>query len=130
VRETLAALHAAGYRLALVSNTWWAADFHDTHLARYGLIDLLPVRIYSCDMPHAKPHPSIFRAALEQVGVEAGQAVYVGDRPDIDVQGAHDAGLRGVMIRSPYEHTPLGATRPDAIIDELDELPAALEQMQ
>lgn len=131
VRETLDKLHAAGYKLGIVSNTWWAADFHDAHLARYNLLDLLPVRLYSCDLPHSKPHPDIFKDALARVGVEPAEAVFVGDRPDIDVRAAQAVGMRGVLIRSPYmppyERPPQGEPAPDAIIDELADLPAAVE---
>lgn len=127
VRETLETLRTA-YLLGLISNSNWAADLHDQHLAEYGLLDALPVRIYSCDMPHMKPHPSIFQAALDRLGVTASESVYVGDRPDIDVAGAQRAGLRGILIWSPYEDTPLDGYHPDAIVEELPELPAALER--
>jgi putative hydrolase of the HAD superfamily len=130
VRETLQALHESGHRLGLVSNTWWSADFHDAHLARYGLLNLLPVRLYSCDLPHTKPHPAIFKTALERIGADAGEAVFVGDRLDNDVKGAQDAGMRAVLIRLSYEtgeDTAPDGVIPDAIIDELPELPAALE---
>ena len=39
VRETLQTLHDKGLKLGIVSNTWWSAEFHDSHLARYGLLD-------------------------------------------------------------------------------------------
>jgi putative hydrolase of the HAD superfamily len=131
VKETLQALHERGLRLGIVSNTWWGADFHDAHLARYGLLDLLPVRLYSCDLPHTKPHPAIFKTALERIGAEASETIFIGDRPDIDVKGAQDAGMRGILINvryePPYEHTPRAGIEPDAVIDELADLAAALE---
>lgn len=129
VRETLEALHSSGTKMGIISNTWWAADFHDSHLAHYEILDLLPVRIYSCEQEHVKPHPAIFENALQQIGVEAGQAVYVGDRPDIDVRGAQGAGMRAVLIHTPYQDAPLDEVVPDAVIDELPELPAALEKL-
>jgi putative hydrolase of the HAD superfamily len=133
VKESLQKLHETGYKLGIVSNTWWSAEFHDGHLARYGILDLIPVRLYSCDLPHTKPHPHIFKTALERIGVDAADAVFVGDRPDIDVKGAQDVGMRGVLIRvpyePPYEHTPRDGIVPDAIIDELADLPAALDKI-
>jgi putative hydrolase of the HAD superfamily len=129
LRETLDALRGAGMKLGLISNTFWAADLHDRHLADYGLLDYLPVRIYSSELHHSKPYPLIFATALERLGVAAAESIYVGDRPDVDVVGAQRAGLRGILIRSPYENTPLDGIQPDAIIDELPDLPAALERI-
>ncbi len=129
VRETVAALHNSGYALGLISNTFWAADIHDRHLAEYHLLDFFPIRLYSCDLPHAKPHPAIFQAALDRLGVSPRDAVYVGDRPDVDVAGSQKVGMRGILIHSPYETSPLNGIAPNAIIDELPELPAALEHL-
>jgi putative hydrolase of the HAD superfamily len=129
-QETLEALKAAGCKIGLISNTFWAADLHDRHLAQHGLIDLFDMRVYSCDTPHCKPHPSIFLDTLAVLGVTPGDAAYVGDRPDLDVLGAQHAGMRGILIRSPYEHTPLGDVVPDAIIDELPDLIPALERLE
>jgi HAD superfamily hydrolase (TIGR01509 family) len=129
-RETLSALKEAGYQLALISNTYWAADLHDRHLAEYGLIEFFDVRVYSADTTHVKPHPSIFTDTLTALGVEPHEAAYVGDRPDIDVKGAQQVGMRGILIRSPYDQTPLGEIVPDAIIDELPELIPALERLE
>jgi HAD superfamily hydrolase (TIGR01509 family) len=128
--ETIRALHEAGYALGIISNTFWAADLHDRHLAEQGVLDYFPVRIYSCDNPHMKPHPAIFADALAQIGVAAGEAVYVGDRGVIDVGAAQKVGMRGVLIRSPYLPDEPGEVVPDAIVDELPDLPNALETLQ
>lgn len=132
VPGVLAGLAEAGYALGLISNTHWAADIHDRHLAEHGLLNLLPVRLYSCDTPYMKPHPGIFQSALEQMALPAAEAVYVGDRPDVDVDAAQQAGLRGILIHSPYRTEfgdDFGGVKPDAAIDELTELPAALDAL-
>ncbi len=130
VVETLTSLTQAGYSLGLISNTFWAVDLHDKHLAQFGLLNLLPVRVYSCDSQHTKPHPSIFHAALQQMNIGAKNAAYVGDRPDLDVAGAQQAGMQGVLIRSPYYDASSGHGKPDAVIEEIPELPHALQQME
>jgi putative hydrolase of the HAD superfamily len=127
VRETLAALHARGYRLGLLSNTFWAADLHDRHLEAFGLMNFLPVRVYSAEQPHVKPHPAIFQEALARLEVDASEAAYVGDRLDTDVMGAQRVGMRSVLIRSPYREEQSETIVPDAVIDELPELLPALE---
>jgi HAD superfamily hydrolase (TIGR01549 family) len=45
-----------------------------------------------------KPHPTIFQAALERLGVAAGEAVMVGDSPAEDVDGARAIGMRGILV--------------------------------
>jgi putative hydrolase of the HAD superfamily len=68
-----------------------------------------------------KPHPSVFAAALDAVGVDdPATAVYVGDRLHDDVFGAQQAGLRGVWRRS--SSVPGWDVEPDAVVDSLTEL--------
>jgi putative hydrolase of the HAD superfamily len=129
-KGTLETLKAVGCKIGLISNTYWAADLHDRHLAQHGLIDLFDVRVYSCNAPHCKPHRSIFLDTLALIRIAPHDAVYVGDRPDLDVLGAQRAGMYGILIRSPYDHTPVGNVGPDAIIDELPDLIPALERLE
>ena len=53
-----------------------------------------------------KPDPSFFEAALSQIGVEAEQAVMIGDRYQLDVVGAYRAGITTVLV------DPLGRDYP------------------
>lgn len=126
LHEMLDALKARGYQMAIISNSYWAADLHDRHLAEHGLLGYFPLRLYSCDTPYMKPHPAIFRQALEALGLAPQEAAYVGDRPDVDIAGAQNVGMYGVLIESPYRTEGLGNVVPDAIISELPELPNAL----
>jgi putative hydrolase of the HAD superfamily len=45
-----------------------------------------------------KPDARIFQLALQQAGLGAGEAVYVGDLYSIDVLGARGAGLTAVLL--------------------------------
>jgi HAD superfamily hydrolase (TIGR01662 family) len=134
-RETLETLTRQGYKIALISNTYWAGDLHDRHVAQYGLIDFLSVRVYSSDEPHQKPHPAIFQRTLEKIGATPSESVYIGDRIDVDIAGAHRAGMKAVLIHSPYievDNAPQGdpaEMTPDAAINELPDLPAILSQL-
>jgi HAD superfamily hydrolase (TIGR01509 family) len=127
--EVLAQLHAAGYRLGVISNTLQPARCMDASLARRGLLPLFDATLYSSEAGVAKPHPGIFRAALDALEVPAERAVHVGDRLIADVMGAQGAGLRAVLIRVPGRHEASPSITPDAVIDELTELPAALERL-
>lgn len=127
--ETLRALHENGYQLGLLSNTYWAGDLHDKHLKDFGILAYLPTRLYSSNHSFVKPHPSIFCHILSMMGADADTAAYIGDRPDVDVAGAQAAGMKGILIRSPYRLEGLPDGQPDAIISELPELIPALERL-
>jgi putative hydrolase of the HAD superfamily len=135
-REVLKTLTDQGYKIALISNTYWSSDLHDRHIAEFQLMDFLPVRAYSCDEPYQKPHPEIFKRTLERIGIQPAESIYVGDRIDVDILGAHRAGMKGVLIQSPYletDHTPKGEAQemiPDATIAELPELPTVVNRFK
>lgn len=73
----------------------------------------------------AKPDAGIFHAACDALEVAPDEAVYVGDDPVLDVQGAQNAGLRGVWMNRPelqrQQALPRGV-QPDAICTTLYEL--------
>jgi putative hydrolase of the HAD superfamily len=123
---TLRALRDRGLRLGLLSNTHWPRVFHERFLARDGLVELLDHRLYTSEMTHLKPHPSVFSAALDALDVaDPAAAVFVGDRPYDDVWGAQRAGLRGVLVAN--DHAPAWDVTPDAVVGALAELPAVLD---
>jgi putative hydrolase of the HAD superfamily len=119
---TLRALRAAELKTGLLSNTHWPESFHEHFLDRDGLADLLDARAYTSNMARSKPHPSAFEHILARLGVAPERAVMVGDRPIDDVRGAQQAGLRGIWRPHPGS-PPLETVIPDAIIQNLSELP-------
>ena len=126
-RETLHALRECGLRTGLLSNTHWPRAQHEAWLARDGLLDLLDVRVYTSDLDVVKPHEDAFGALLDAVGVDAGEAVFVGDRLWDDVYGAAQVGMRTVWIRN--DVVPRYDVTPDATIDTLAELPAVIADL-
>ena len=123
---TLAALRGRGLQIGLVSNTMWPGEYHRRELDRFGLTPYLQQALFSADEGVWKPQPGIYRRALDALGVEAREALFVGDQPEHDVLGAQQVGMRGV-----YKHN--GRARatdvcPDAAIAHLSELPALIEQ--
>lgn len=120
-RETLHALRAAGFRLALITNGSIGMQSRKLeHLALSPLFDA--VLISDAEGVH-KPDPEIFRRALERLGVEAGQACYVGNHPEFDVAGAKAAGLTAIWRRDPFFAPPLDA---DVVIETVGDLLAEL----
>jgi putative hydrolase of the HAD superfamily len=53
--------------------------------------------VFSSEIGKRKPHPAIFEAVLERLGVAPGDALFVGDRRLEDVQGAKELGMTTVQ---------------------------------
>jgi HAD superfamily hydrolase (TIGR01509 family) len=120
-RETLVLLRERGYRLGLLSNTWWAAEWHNADIAAHGLGDLMDELVYTSDLPHSKPHASVFREIASRLGVAVEECVMIGDRQIDDVSGAKAVGMRGVWRRNDSGF-PTSDVTPDAIVDRVSEL--------
>ncbi len=125
-RETLQLLRERDYRIGLLSNTWWAAEWHNADLAAHGLTDLLDEVAYTSDLPHSKPHPSVFLEVARRLNVEPKACVMVGDRMIDDISGALGAGMRAVWKRNDYPWPKPEHILPTATITYLAELPTLL----
>ncbi|NLF33114.1 MAG: HAD family hydrolase [Planctomycetes bacterium] len=119
---------ADGLTLAVVSNTFIPGGVLDRHLRDLGLLELFPVRLYSCDVRYRKPHRRIFRLALQRAGLTACEALFVGDTPRADILGARRAGMLAVL-KDPHGHHAASRIRPDYTVRSLLELPGILEQL-
>jgi putative hydrolase of the HAD superfamily len=93
--EALARLQAAGLRLGVVSNSDGRVE---QALEAAGLRRYFDVVIDSALVGVEKPDPRIFQAALERLGVEPDEALYVGDLYRVDVIGARAAGIEAILL--------------------------------
>ena len=93
--ECMAALHAAGLRLAVVTNkSQEAADrLNETLLRPYAFDAVFGNR----DGIPVKPDPTSTRMVLRQLDVRPAEAVFVGDG-ETDVQTAKNAGMRSISV--------------------------------
>ena len=117
---------ARGLRVVLVTNTLSRGDAEVLRdWQRAGLADAIDAVVSSHSAGWEKPHPEIYRRALELAGVAPREVFMVGDDPVCDVQGAQAVGLRAVWRRTAHHRLPADV-RPDAVLERLDELPAAV----
>jgi putative hydrolase of the HAD superfamily len=112
VAPALAALVEAlpGLRLGIVTNG--EGEPQRAKLAAIGLTDRFPVFVASAEVGMRKPDPEIFLHACERLEVNPAAAAHVGDRLDLDAQGAVAAGLRGVWL----DRAGDGGAPPDAVV--------------
>lgn len=125
-REALEAVHAAGIRMAICSNTRWRGDREvrrDWEALGFG--HLFDAYVSSRSTGYGKPHRAMFERCLDALGVTADEAAMIGDRPDLDVAGAAALGIRTIWKRPvAFEGDP--DPRPDAELTCLADLPALL----
>ncbi len=116
VPGVLDALRAADLRLGLVSNS--ARDVRE--FARHHCLEV-DAGISSFHHGHSKPHASIFRAVLDLLGVEPGDAAMVGDNIADDIEGALALGMRAILVDREGTHPDF-----EPRIATLNELPPLL----
>ncbi len=126
--QTLLELRKRDYRLGLLSNTWWAAEWHNAELATHGLDALLDEIVYTSDLPHSKPHPSVFLEVTERLNVDPVECVMVGDRLIDDISGGLGVGMRAVWKKTDYPWPKPAHITPSAVITKLAELLPLVER--
>ena len=127
---TLQQLRQQGYQLGLLSNTWWAAAWHNAEIATHGLAPLLDAVVYTSDLPHSKPHPYVFQYVAERLNVRPDECVMVGDRMIDDISGALNVGMHAVWRKSDYPWPKPEYIHPTAVIETLSELLPLLDAWQ
>jgi putative hydrolase of the HAD superfamily len=93
--EALHEIRARALYIGVISN--WDERLRPL-LDELGIAPLLDSITVSCEVGAEKPDSEIFRAALRAAGVEAAQALHVGDSIEEDVRGAEQVGLRAAWI--------------------------------
>src|SRR5262245_6421335 len=125
-RSALETLASRGLTLGVVSNIMRTpGNVLRQALDRAGLLAPMKVLSFSDECGIRKPDPEIFRLTLRQMGVAPEDAVHVGDDPVLDVEGARDAGMAVIQVTSDGRAT--APVKPDLVISELRDLPAALD---
>jgi FMN phosphatase YigB (HAD superfamily) len=95
-------------------------------LEREGVADLFETIVVSDEGGWRKPKPVIFERALQHLAIRPGQALFVGDRADIDVAGAQAVGMASVWINREASVLPEGMKPPEYEIRDLGELETIL----
>ena len=114
----------AEHRMALITDFSPAPGLWQI-LNRFGLERYFQTVIISEDIGHTKPHPSIFHAALDNLGASPSECVFVGDNLVCDIQGARQAGMLPVLLDVDDLHPEHDGER----ICDLRELPPLLRQL-
>jgi putative hydrolase of the HAD superfamily len=94
----LTAVRERGLKVGIVSNTPDPPDLWLDNLAADGVSERVDAVVLSSQLGLRKPAPEIYRAALAALGVEARDALFVGDRVREDIQGPAALGMRTCLV--------------------------------
>jgi HAD superfamily hydrolase (TIGR01549 family) len=109
------------YQIGMVTNgdPWMQSQ----KLNGLGIADRFEVVVHGGHDAPYKPDPEPFHMALDELDVEPGRAVHVGNSLESDVAGALAAGLVAVWL-APADVGDAVDPRPDHVVESLDELAA------
>jgi putative hydrolase of the HAD superfamily len=96
--ECLAACKAAGLKVALITNG--RDEFQRSKIAGMGVTHYFDAIFTSGGFGARKPHPSIFEACLQSLGVAASETAVVGDDLGCDIESAISLGMTPVWKSS------------------------------
>jgi putative hydrolase of the HAD superfamily len=99
-KSTLQRFHGM-VKLGLVSNFTHAPLIY-AGLRKLAITNLFQSVVVSEAIGWRKPSLRIFQEALYRLQVKAKNAIYVGDSPIEDIQGANNAGFRTVFVQSQF----------------------------
>lgn len=124
VPAVMATIKQHGIKTAIVTNAAQPMALRDVEIEQHRLLQYFPdCRLSAADAGVLKPHPGIFQMALDHLGVQPHEAVFVGDNPIADIAGAQGVGMQAVFrVTSPMQPMLSGLIVPDAAINNLEEL--------
>ncbi len=96
--DILSYLRDGEYRLCVVSNFDHAPTALKL-LEKFGISEFFEQVVVSEEVGWRKPHPEIFKAALDRMNEEPSNTVFVGDNPEADIAGSAECGMDSVWVK-------------------------------
>jgi HAD superfamily hydrolase (TIGR01662 family) len=136
VLETLGQLKASGLHVGLISN---ADDdgLVQRAVVHLGMAPFIDPIVSSAGLKWRKPNPRIFHYVADRWGLPADQIAMVGDAPKYDILGAHNAGMKGILVdrgeghwwqQIPEEFKNDPSIQPDLTVHNLTEITHKLQE--
>jgi putative hydrolase of the HAD superfamily len=123
VVPSLTALRQRGLKLTVVSNANGKLRLLFDRLRLAGCVDCL---LDSHDEGVEKPDPRYFEIALARSGASRETTIHVGDLYHVDVVGARNAGLRGVLLDEAGLYPNVDCPRVSSLSELVDQISAGM----
>jgi len=88
------------YLTGLLSNAW--PDVRIMLEGTWGLADAFDITVLSCEVGLAKPDPRIYQLALDKLGLEPGEVVFLDDFQR-NIEGARKIGMQTIWFQDPEQ---------------------------
>jgi putative hydrolase of the HAD superfamily len=118
--ETLEELKARGKKLHIITNGF--SEVQHLKLQKSNLESYFDVVICSDAIGINKPEPGIFHEALKQAGAKSATSAMIGDHLEIDVLGANQVGMQGILFDPKREHKNLRSVKRIENLREITEM--------
>ncbi|MYL64845.1 HAD-IA family hydrolase [Bacillus hwajinpoensis] len=115
--EMLEALKKRNYKLGIITNG--RTSFQLSNIRALGIEAYFDTIVISEKEGVKKPEKTIFRRALKRIGLEAHEAVFVGDHLINDIKGAKDVGMKAIWKKRDKETVETGVDYIYSLIDLL-----------
>ena len=131
LNEVFSCLMNGAKLIAIHKNRFWQTD-SGLHMDIGAFIAGLEYASNSEAMLIGKPSPDFFKAALSDMQLNQHEVLMVGDDIDSDIEGAQQAGISGILVRTgKYRklYTVASTTKPYLTIDSIADLPKVLSKL-
>ncbi len=118
-------------KVGLLSNFTFSPVVYSS-LRQFGVSKYFNTVVVSHDIGWRKPSKYIFKDTLSKLQVNACEAVYIGDNPVEDIEGAQEAGLRTVFVASQFYSTndlSKNKVKPHFVATDLKEVCEKLDEI-
>ena len=132
IRRLFAWIKSHGLKIGILTDNamFPDAEYKKRRLGKLPVIKMVDVAVIATQtIPESKDTPDSFVKTAEMLGVPPYRIVYVGDRPDKDIDNAKKAGMIAVLFEgfSKTKYDP-NMAKPDYIITDLNELRGIIKE--
>ncbi|MEM0010764.1 MAG: HAD-IIIA family hydrolase [Candidatus Bathyarchaeia archaeon] len=124
--KTLAELKSLGLKIGIVTNS--CSAYSKKIIEKFSLDKYIDILVSRDDVTHHKPDPEHLLKALEALGVDSSEAVFVGDH-FVDALCAKRAGVKFILVKNKKWSSQEAEKNAFTIIDDLGVLPSLIRQL-
>lgn len=89
------------FKTGLITNAYDAME-QRKRIHGSGLLPCFDIVVVAAEVGIYKPDPAIFHLVLDKLQIQPQQAIFIGDSIKHDIEGAHAAGMRTILINNSY----------------------------